>query len=129
MNWLNLLEQFINIVVFPCLGLLAIYLVKYINTKSKDLQNSIENDKVDKYIQMIEDTITTCVLATNQTYVESLKNKNLFDPEAQKEAFKMTYDNIVKILSADAVKYIEEVHGDLGAYLTERIEATVNLNK
>lgn len=129
MNWLELLEQFIKIVVFPCLGLLSVYLIKLINAKSQETQDKLANDKADKYVQMIEDTITTCVLATNQTYVESLKNKNLFDAEAQKEAFKITYNNIVKILSADAAKYIEEVHGDLEAYLTERIEATVNLNK
>ena len=129
MNWLNLLEQFITIVVFPCLGILAIYLIKFVQSKSQELQNKIDNDQADKYIQMFEDTLTTCILSTKQTYVDSLKDKHLFDEKAQKEAFKKTYDNIVKILSADAVKYLEEVHGDFGAYLTERIEAGVNLNK
>lgn len=129
MNWLKLLEEFIILVVFPCLGLLSIYLIGLIKAKSQSLQDKIENDKADKYIQMIENTITTCVLATNQTYVESLKGKNLFDADAQKEAFRMTYNNVVKILTEDAVKYIEEMHGDVSVYLTEQIEATVNLNK
>lgn len=129
MNWLELLEQFIKIVVFPCLGLLSVYLIKLVNTKSQEAQDKLANDKADKYVQLFEDTLISCVLATKQTYVESLKNKNLFDAEAQREAFKMTYDNIMKILSADAVKYLQEAHGDLEAYLTECIEATVNLTK
>jgi hypothetical protein len=65
MDWLNLLEQFVTIVVFPCIGLLAIYLVKYIHAKSVSLQNQTQSDIGDKYIQMVEDTITACVLATN----------------------------------------------------------------
>lgn len=129
MNWLELLEQFIKIVVFPCLGLLSVYLIKLINTKSQETQDKLANDKANKYVQLFEDTLISCVLATKQTYVESLKNQNIFDKEAQKQAFKMTYDNIMKILSADAVKYLQEAHGDLEAYLTERIEATVNLTK
>lgn len=129
MNWLNLLEQFVNIVVFPCLGLLALYLVKYIRAKSSDLQTAVENDKADKYIEMFENTLTTCVLATKQTYVESLKNQNLFDAEAQKTAFQKTYDSIMKILSAEAVGYLTELYGDFNAYLVERIEAMVNETK
>jgi len=36
---------------------------------------------------MLDDTITKCVIATNQTYVDSLKDKNAFDKAAQEEAF------------------------------------------
>jgi hypothetical protein len=36
---------------------------------------------------MATDTITNCVIATNQTYVNSLKEQGKFDEAAQKEAF------------------------------------------
>ena len=56
MNWLELLEQFIKIVVFPCLGLLSVYLIKLINTKSQETRDKLANDKADKYVQLFEDT-------------------------------------------------------------------------
>jgi hypothetical protein len=36
---------------------------------------------------MLTDTITKCVIATNQTYVETLKKEGKFDLEAQEVAF------------------------------------------
>ena len=36
---------------------------------------------------MLSQTITDCVLATNQTYVDTLKAQGSFDAEAQKIAF------------------------------------------
>lgn len=75
---------------------------------------------------MITQTITTCVTATNQTYVESLKKQGKFDMEAQKIAFQNTYDNVLSILSQDAKDYIQSAVGDLNLYLTEKIEQTVS---
>ena len=40
--------------------------------------------KMDKYLSMLTETITSCVIATNQTYVEALKKEGKFDLEAQK---------------------------------------------
>ena len=72
---------------------------------------------------MLQDTIVRCVIATNQTYVENLKNKNAFDKEAQEEAFKMTYDAVMVILTDDAKDYLNNAVGDLQLYVTKLIEA------
>ena len=82
-----------------------------------------------KYADMITETITNCVIAVNQTYVEALKKKNAFTKEAQEEAFKMCYNNVIGLLSADVQKYIVETFGDLEIYLTTRIESLVNTSK
>ena len=82
-----------------------------------------------KYMTMLAETITDCVLATNQTYVEALKDKNAFDEEAQKEAFKQTYEAVLAVLSDDAKEYLTNAYGDLTIYLTQKIEAEVNINK
>ena len=78
---------------------------------------------------MLAETITECVIATNQTYVNALKDKNAFDLDAQKEAFKRTYEAVMSILSEDAIHYLENIYGDLNAYITGKIEAEVNKNK
>jgi hypothetical protein len=72
---------------------------------------------------MIGETIVDCVLATNQTYVDSLKAQGAFDAEAQKVAFQKTYDMVIKFLTDEAKEYIAAVYGDVTEYLTSKIEA------
>ena len=129
MEWLPLLYQILEICVIPLLGILTTYIVKYIKVKSAEIQVKVDNDTADKYIAMLSDTITACVIATNQTYVEALKKNNAFTAEAQKEAFKLTYDAVMAVLTEEAEKCLSEIYGDLAAYITTKIEAEVNLSK
>lgn len=129
MEWLPLLYQILEICIIPLLGILTTYIVKYIKAKSAEIQVKVDNDTADKYIAMLSDTITACVIATNQTYVEELKKNNAFTAEAQKEAFKLTYDAVMAVLTEEAEKYLSEIYGDLAAYITTKIEAEVNLSK
>ena len=78
---------------------------------------------------MLTNTIASCVMATNQTYVETLKQKGEFTQEAQKEAFTRTYENVLCILSDECKVYLETSFGDLQTYITNRIEAEVKANK
>ena len=78
---------------------------------------------------LLQDTVISCVIATNQTYVDSLKEQGKFDAEAQKIAFQKTYDSVMQILTEDAVKYLNEVLGDLDKYVNTMIESQVNLQK
>ena len=129
MNWLEMLQQIFQVCIIPLLGVLTTYLVMLIKNKSAALQEQTDNELYKKYIALLDETITKCVIATNQTYVEALKNKNAFDPEAQKKAFEMTYQSVLAILSKDAQEYLTEAVGDLNAYIVKSIEAQVNANK
>lgn len=129
MEWLPLLYKILEVCIIPLLGVLTAYLVKYIKIKSVEIQATVDNDTADKYIALLSDTITACVIATNQTYVEALKKNNAFTVEAQKEAFKLTYDAVMAVLTDEAKKYLSEIYGDLSAYITAKIEAEVNLSK
>ena len=129
MEWLPLLYQILEVCIIPLLGLLTAYIVKYVNAKSAEMQAKVENDKADKYIAMLDDTICACVIATSQTYVEALKKENAFTKEAQLEAFDKTFNAVMKVLSEDAKKYLTEMYGDLTVYITNKIEAEVSLNK
>lgn len=129
MEWMALLYQILEVCIIPLLGLLTAYVIKLINAKSKEIQNKVDNDTADKYIAMLADTISACVIATNQTYVEALKKDNAFTAEAQKEAFNLTFNAIMNVLTDDAKAYLTEAYGDLTAYITNKIEAEVKLNK
>lgn len=126
---LNLLKEILEVCVIPLLGVLTAYLVNYIKAKSAELNDKVDNDMADKYIKMLTQTITDCVIATNQTYVEALKKDNAFTKEAQKEAFQKTYDAVMLVLTDDAKDYLTEAYGDLTAYITMKIEAEVNISK
>lgn len=129
MEWLSLAYEILQVCIIPLLGVLTAYAIKFINFKSLEIQNQVDNDLADKYIAMITDTISACVMATNQTYVEVLKKQNAFTTEAQKEAFNLTYNAVMSILTNDAKDYLAEIYGDVSAYITNKIEAEVNINK
>ena len=129
MEWLEIFNEIFQVCIIPLLGVLTAYAVKYIQAKSAEISTNQENAVVSKYIVLLAETITDCVIATNQTYVDALKEKNAFDEVAQVEAFKKTYEAIMAVLSEDAKEYLSHVYGDLSAYITARIEAEVKANK
>lgn len=129
MEWLPLLYQVLEVCVIPLLGILTAYFVKWVNAKSAEIQNKVDNDTADKYIAMLDDTICACVIATTQTYVDALKKDNAFTKEAQQEAFNLTYNAVMAVLTDEAKKYLTNIYGDLTAYITNKIEAEVQINK
>ena len=128
MDW-EIIGKIFEVCIIPLLGVLTAYLVKLIKIKSLEITNKVDNDIADKYINMLADTISACVIATNQTYVEALKKQNAFTKEAQEEAFKMTYEAIMLILTEDAVDYLTQIYGDLSAYIGTQNEAAVKQSK
>lgn len=121
--------QIIQVCVIPLLGILTKYLVDYLTAKRNEINSKTDNETAQKYTNMIYQTVVDCVIATNQTYVDSLKKSGSFDETAQKEAFNRTMNAIMTILSDDAKEYITEATGDLNTYLTQLIEAEVNKRK
>ncbi len=129
MDWLELLYKLVEVCLIPLLGILTAYAVKFIKIKGDEIAVKLNNEKANKYITLVSQTITDCVIATNQTYVEALKKDNAFSADAQKAAFQMTYDAVMAVLTDDAKDYIVAIYGDLSAYISTKIEAEVNLNK
>lgn len=121
--------QIIQVCVISLLGILTKYLVDYLTAKRNEINSKTDNETAQKYTNMIYQTVVDCVIATNQTYVDSLKKSGSFDEAAQKEAFNRTMNAIMTILSDDAKEYITEATGDLNTYLTQLIEAEVNKRK
>lgn len=129
MEWTELLADIFQICILPLLGVLTTFFVKWVNMKSAEIQTNVDDAALKKYMDMLTQTISDCVIATNQTYVESLKQQGKFDLDAQKEAFNLTKDAVMAILSEEAQVYLSTAVGDLNAYITKKIEAEVNLNK
>ena len=129
MDWMTILAELFEIVVFPLLGVGTLYLVFLIKAKIAELKLKHDSELAKKYFDMLDKTICNAVIATNQTYVDALKKEGKFDAEAQKKAFKQTYDTVMQLLTADAKTYLESAVADLTVYINTRIEAEVNVNK
>jgi hypothetical protein len=129
MDWMMILSQLFEIVIFPLLAIGTVYLISLIKVKIQELKQKKDNEMYTKYLGMLETTIIDCVISTTQTYVEALKKEGKFDADAQKIAFTKTYTNVMAILNKDAKKYLEEAIGDLETYVYNKIEAEVNLTK
>lgn len=129
MNLTTIIPQLFELVIFPLLGIATLFLVAFIGVKIQKIKKETDDDLAIKYWDMLNETITNCVLATTQTYVDTLKKQGKFDEEAQKIAFETTYQNVMSILTDEAKKYLITMVGDLGACVQNKIEAEVLLNK
>ena len=128
-NWLDILYKVFEVAIIPLLGAATMYLIVLIDAKKKEILAKTKNETTKKYIEMLDKTITDCVLATNQTYVDALKKAGSFDIEAQKKAFQLTYEAVMAILTDDAQEYLNEAINDLNAYITNKIESQVVVYK
>lgn len=129
MDWMEFAQTIFTVVIIPLLCVLTKYGVAFLSAKCDELREKSNNELHDKYITMLQDTVTDCVLTTTQTYVEALKNKNAFDKEAQINAFNMTKQAVLAILTEDAKEYLTNALGDFDKYLETLIESQVLLAK
>lgn len=129
MNWVEILNQVFQLVLVPLLGIITTWFVKWINSKIENQKVETENELYRKYLTMFQDTVERSVTMTNQTYVDALKNKNAFTAEAQKEAFEMTYKQVISLMTDEAKNYLSNVVGDFDEFTKMYIESIVNGKK
>ncbi len=124
-----MVKEILEGVLIPLLIILTRYLIVFLNAKRNELKEKTNNDLANKYIDMIYTTVTNCVIATNQTYVDALKEQGSFDKAAQTIAFNQTLEAVKRMLSADALNYIHSITEDTDFYLSKLIEASVRDQK
>ena len=129
MEWAVIINEVFTVVLIPLLGLITKYVIEFLHTKREEAKSKIDNNTLKKYIDMLDTTIERAVIATNQTYVNALKEKGEFGPEAQKEALTKTYQAVMAVLNLEAVNYLSEAVGDLQSYIMTGIESQVNIQK
>ena len=129
MEWAVIINEVFTVVLIPLLGLITKYVIEFLHAKREEAKSKTDNDTLKKYIDMLDATIERAVIATNQTYVDALKERGEFGPEAQKEALTKTYEAIMAVLNLDAINYLNEAVGDLQSYIMTGIESQVNIQK
>lgn len=129
MNMELLLQQIFEVCIIPLLGILTKFAVEYLAAKRDEAKANTDSATTRKYIDMLYSTVADCVVATNQTYVSALKDKDIFDEAAQKAAFELTFDAVLNVLNKDTKDYLNNLTGDANLYITQLIEAEIGKSK
>ncbi len=129
MDFKTILPIIFEVVIIPLLAALTTVAVKWLNAKANEIKAKTDNTVLKKYIDMLNETISTTVIAVNQTYVDSLKEQDIFTEEAQQKAFNKVLETVKSSLTEDAVIYLNEAIGDLDSYIKNKIEEQVKVNK
>ena len=115
----------IQIVLIPLLTALTGIIVKWINSKAAELKAKTDDIYLKSAIEMLDNAISTAVVAVNQTYVDELKKEDAFTAEAQREAFQRVYKVAVNSLTEETTNYLATHIGDIQGYIENKIEQKV----
>ena len=103
--------------------------IAFLKAKITEANTSSDNSTANHIRWEVAEAVEDAVTAVNQTFVEELKNKNLFDKEKQEEAFERALEGTIDALSRETVDFINNTYGDINIWLIDKIEAAVSRNK
>ena len=116
-------------VITAAVPVLTVYIIIFIRKAGDNAAANTANVTLKTYIAEVTEAIAAAVAATNQTYVDSLKNAGKFDADAQKEAARKALEACLTSISPAAQGFIEAAYGDIREYLMTRIAAEVRGQK
>ena len=121
--------ELLHTIATAAIPVCAAYLVQYLHRKSEQIIAQTDNMTIKAFLTETTDAVSTAVTYTSQTFVDALKKEGKFDKDKQQEALEKSLDKAISLLSEPAKKALEDIYGDLAAYLTSKIEAEVRSQK
>lgn len=122
---MNIVMELLDTIAPYVMSAVAALIVLGVKEGVNYLKDKLNSEMASKYLEIADKIITDCVTATNQTYVDSLKNNGAFDKEAWTTAFEKSKNRVYKLLSDAQKEVITEVYGDLDTWINTKIEAKV----
>ena len=122
---MDFVKDILYILITAAVPVLTTYVCKFLYAKWTEGKVKIENEKIADTLNSVVNMVLDVVEATNQTFVDELKKKGEFTKETAEEAFNISKETALQMLSNDAADIITAVYGDVDVYLNTLIEATV----
>ena len=122
---MEILQNVLYALITAAVPVITTFVCRYLQSLYEKNKDKIKNEKVQIVLSQVADMITSAVETTTSTYVKELKANDLFNAEAQKEAFNRTYEAVTKQLTDDTKKIIIETYGDIETYIINQIEQKV----
>lgn len=127
------LEQFLENMLFIVLTVAVPMFLKlmysWVTAFVAEKTQSLDNAQLKEYINSAVQSVMKAVMSTYQTYVDSLKKQDMFNEEAQKEAFERAKETAILMITDDVKKAIEQMYGDFDTWIDSTIEQFVKANK
>lgn len=116
MDWQAILLKFLGMILMAFLCWASERIIIYFNSKTK-------NQKTMKLLTSALDVVNRSVKTTYQTYVQALKDKNLFDADAQKTALEMSMETAKSLFNDEIKTFITKNFGDIDTWIKNAIES------
>lgn len=123
------MDEFMKVAITACIPALTVIFGWGINKAASIANSYVHNQFVQHCIQNAASAVSNAVSDINQTYVDSLKEQDKFDEEAQKRAFADALATAKRSLTNETILFIKETFGDVDAYLKPMIESQVRAQK
>ena len=125
----QMLQEIFFTVLIPLIGILCTYGIAFLRKKTHEIQVQVNSELFTKYSEMLIGLVETCVIATNQTYVDELKAQGRFGPEEHDIAYHKTFDAVKALMTEEMQKVLGEVYKDIDFYISQLIQEQVNTAK
>lgn len=122
MNWGEIGTQVILGVLGIVLSALGVLVTSLIN-------KFVKSEEAKKIASSLNDLVKDSVLEVYQTYVEALKDKNMFDKDAQKKALERCLKLINTNMPSEVSEWLKANYSNAEGYLKTLIEANIALLK
>lgn len=120
----NILKTMLIIISFA----VSYGICRFTKAKTKQIEKNTEYQYSD-ILWRIENIVENCVVETNETFVNKLKEKGEFTKEKQIEAFNKTFETAYSELSNDMIELMEDEGVNVANLITTLIEKMVKANK
>ena len=101
---------------------------RFANARTKQIESATGYEYSD-VLWRIEGIVENCVIETNETFVNKLKEKGEFTKEKQIEAFNKTFETAYSELSNGMLELMEDEGVNVANLITTLIEKMVKLRK
>ena len=132
MEFSELLNYVLYVVLTLILPVALKYVIDLIKAEIKEssiLEEATKNENISNLVKDALSDVMDAVLYVNQTFVDTLKAKNEFTPEAWEEAKKKAYNAALLTISEESKKVINEIYGSFDQWLQLKIESSVSMAK
>jgi predicted PurR-regulated permease PerM len=123
------LNIIITAIIVPTLAALVPLLISFLNQKTAELNQKIGNEKLNRYIDIAEDAVSTAVTSVFQTYVDTLKKQGKWNDATAEIAFTEARNKAIAIMGQAAKEALAQAYGDVNLWIDNKIEMHVQLNK
>ena len=123
-----ILTNILKVVLILISFALSYGICRFANARAKQIEKSTGYEYSD-IIWKIENIVENCVIETNETFVNKLKEKGEFTKEKQIEAFNKTFETAYSEISNDMIELLEDEGVNVANLITTLIEKMVKLRK